>query len=100
MPMFEGGRLASADDAGANMPTAGTLSNFYVHTAAVGSGWVFTVYKNGTATAVLCTIASGAQDCNSGALSVSFVAGDKIAVGMTKNAGGAGGSAARWTATY
>ena len=98
--MADGYRGATFDAAAATMPTAGTLANFYVHTTSVASGWTFQVYKNGLPTPVQCTILTGAQDCTGGALSVSFVAGEKVAVVTIKNAGAVGGSAARWTATY
>jgi hypothetical protein len=99
MSMFDAVQSTVFDDVANNMPAAGTVSNFYVHMANTGTGWTYTVYKNGAPTIVQCTITVG-QDCTAGALSVAFAPGDKIAILETKGTGAAGASDARWSATY
>jgi len=60
---------------------AGELANLYVTGLTSGvaaNANVFTVYKNGTATAITCTIAIGAKTCNDTTHGVATVAGDYI----------------------
>jgi hypothetical protein len=68
--------------------TAGELANLRIHGSAVAANAnVFTVYKNGTATAITCTVAIAAQTCSDNTHSVATVNGDYIqiqdAVGST-----------------
>jgi hypothetical protein len=68
--------------------TAGTLSNFQVKVqlAASASGSViFTVYKNGSPTAVTCSITGlTATTCSDSTRTVAFNPGDTLAVAITK----------------
>ena len=62
-------------------PTSGELSDLYVTgltSAVAANANVFAVYKNGTATAITCTIAIAAKTCTDTTHSVSVVAGDYI----------------------
>jgi hypothetical protein len=56
----------SAGEAASPVPVAGTLSHFSVHTGTLVSGGsvVLTVLKNGVATQLTCTIASGSSSCS------------------------------------
>jgi hypothetical protein len=68
--------------------TPGELANFRVRGSAVAANAnVFTVYKNGVATAITCTVAIAAQTCSDNTHSVATTAGDYIqiqdAVGST-----------------
>jgi hypothetical protein len=60
----------------------GELANLYVNSSAAVTGGtskdVLTVYKNGTATAVTCTIAAAATSCSDITNGVATVAGDYI----------------------
>jgi hypothetical protein len=66
-------------------PTAGTVSNLqvYVTTApGIGTSWTLTVNKNGSATALTCSIAGVATSCTDASL-VTIVAGDKLDLDVT-----------------
>ena len=68
--------------------TAGELANLQIHGSAVAANAnVFTVYKNGAATAITCTVAIAAQTCSDSTHGVAVVPGDYIqiqdAVGST-----------------
>jgi hypothetical protein len=82
------------------LPVGGTLSAFGARLDALAGGNVtFTVYKNGAATAVTCTIAYPDKKCPPAAGTVSFVAGDAVAVKIVNSSGGALNNV-RWTALY
>ena len=71
------------------MPRACTLRNFRVrhnNPAGNGNNIVYTVRKNGVATAVTCTLASTANDGSDLTNSVAFAAGDLIDIEVTKAA--------------
>jgi hypothetical protein len=77
---------AAADSTLANreqvMPTAGTLNALYVETSGTpsnGDGFLFKVYKNGSATSLACDIYDTDRVC-SNTNSVSFSAGDRVAL--------------------
>ena len=78
----------SAAAAGSPIPAAGTLSLFRARlTSAAAGNVVFTVFVNGAATAVSCTIAAAQTTCADGADTVALAAGDTIAVGITNGSG-------------
>jgi hypothetical protein len=68
------------------MPKAGTIKNLNVgaSTAPSGSGgtrsYIFTIFKNGVATTMTTTIASGATTSNTSSNPVTFSAGDTISL--------------------
>ena len=69
--------------AGALMTSAGTVKNFYVNEGAThksGTSLTWTVYKNNVATALTCTVASGATTCNDVSHSFAAAAGDYLTV--------------------
>jgi hypothetical protein len=79
---------AAPGDAASDIPAAGTLSAFRGHLTASTTGSVtFTLYVNGAATAVACTIAPATTGCADGTHTVVLAAGDVIAVRITKSAG-------------
>jgi hypothetical protein len=66
-------------------PHSGTVSNLqvYITTAPGGGGsWTLTVDKNGTATALQCSISGAGTTCSDSSL-VTIVAGDKIDLDVT-----------------
>jgi len=72
---------AAPADADSPLPVGGTLGNLRVHvTASSADPASATVYVNGTATAVTCTIASGDTDCPETMSTVPVVAGDLVTV--------------------
>jgi hypothetical protein len=77
-------------------PRAGTLTNLLVlmdNVASAGTGMKFTVYKNGVATALTCTIAAGGTTASDNTHTVAVAAGDLIGVrddgGTSTNISGA-----------
>lgn len=65
------------------MTSAGTVKNFYVNEGAThksGTSLTWTVYKNNVATALTCTVASGATTCNDVSHSFAAAAGDYLTV--------------------
>ena len=70
------------------VPRAGTLQKFYIHHNTAngnGNGVTYTVIKNGVATAITVTLASGAIGTGSDTVNtVAVVAGDLIAIQVTK----------------
>ncbi len=90
------------------MPVAGTLSNFYVRInegpdnggGANGDAYTFTVRKNGAdETSLECTITEAAVDCSDNTGSVSFAAGDRIAI-KSQAANAPAPRFMHWTAKY
>lgn len=79
----------SGSTQGPRMPSPGTLQNLFVvaTTGGVnGSSGVFTVAKNGSLTAVTCTLGTGTT-CSDTVHSVAVVAGDRITVQFSTQGG-------------
>ena len=70
------------------MQAGGTLSHFQVRlqlAVGVGGSITFTVYKNGAATAVTCTVSGvTAKSCSDLTHTVAFSPGDTVAVGAAQ----------------
>ena len=67
---------------------AGTLSEFHGRlTSPAADTVVFTLYVNGAATGVTCSIAGGSSACTDSANTAALAAGDTVAVGITKAVG-------------
>jgi len=100
MGMFQSGFSLTEGPSQTPMPRAGTVSNFFVRLDATiaAQGFVFTVDKNGVATTITCTVATGTQACSDTTHSVSFVQGDLISVHANKNGGSPTPLPAHWTA--
>jgi hypothetical protein len=98
--MFESGFSTTETVVQTSMPRAGTLSNFFVKLEGTpgGTGFVYTVDKNGGATSITCTVAAAGTTCSDTTHSVSFVQGDLISVHANKNGGNTTAQAAHWTA--
>ena len=74
--------------AGSQTPAAGTISGFRGHLTSSAAGTVvFTLFVNGVATSVSCSIAAGSATCLDGTHTVTVAAGDTIAVGITNSSG-------------
>ena len=80
---------STAAEAASPVAVAGPLTDFSAHagSAVGGSGVTLTVLKNGSATSVTCTIASGASSCTDSTHSVSFTTTDTIAVQIQNSTG-------------
>lgn len=74
-------------DVGFIIPVAGTISNLYVLSGAVGAGskHAYTVYKNGVATTLTCTTGLNGGAANDTTHSFTVVAGDVISVRVDRN---------------
>ena len=73
----------------------GTLGNLYVQISAapgLGTSRAFTVWINGVATLLTCTVTGAATTANNTATSVSVTAGDRISVAMQNSTPGPGTS--------
>jgi hypothetical protein len=78
----------SVADAGSPVPAAGTLSGFRARlTAGAAGNVVFTLFVNGAATSVTCTVPAVQTTCADGAHTVALAAGDTVAVGVTNASG-------------
>ncbi len=74
--------------AGSQTPAAGTISGFRGHLTSSAAGTVvFTLFLNGAATSVSCSIAAGSATCLDGTHTVTVTAGDTIAVEITNASG-------------
>ena len=75
------------------LTSARTLSRLRVSTEAnVTKNVTFTIYQNGSATALTCTIASGTASASDLTHSVAFAQGDTVALQATNTAGSPGGT--------
>jgi hypothetical protein len=68
------------------LPTNGTIRNLYASKASGGANVTFTLYKNGSATDVRCSIISGDTSCFDLANNATFVTGDTMAIGVNLSA--------------
>ena len=91
--------FATAPEAASPLTVVGTLSGFSAHAgSAVGTGGVtLTVFADGSATTVTCTIPSGSLSCTDSTHTASFSAGDTIEVRI-QNPTGAFVRNVAWTA--
>ena len=101
MGMFQAGTSTTEAHFEQNVPFAGTLTNLYVRAEGTvgGTSVVYTVRKNGSATAVTCTMTSAQSTCSDTANSVAFAAGDLISIGSAKT-GATTPQVTRWTAQF
>ena len=74
--------------AGSQTPAAGTISGFRGHLTSPAAGTVvLTLFVNGAATGVTCSIPAGSAVCLDGTHTAAVSAGDTIAVGITNASG-------------
>jgi hypothetical protein len=86
--------------AATSMFVAGTLSNFTVHlSVAVTKARTFVVSKNGTNTAITCTIAAAATTCTDSTHTAAFAASDTILV-TASYSGSNNATNPTWSGTY
>ena len=102
-PMFDGDvsqPFTTAQDQ--VLPIGGTLSNFHVrlHRTTAGDFWSFTVLKNSVDTSVSCTGLGSTASCSDTTNSISFAAGDRIAIKITQLVANAPGNRMQWTAQF
>jgi len=84
-----GRQEADVDDAGTPLAIGGTIGDLQVRQTVVGADPVSaTIYVNGTATGVACTIAAAATTCSDTANTEAVVAGDLVTIEV--NAGDLG----------
>lgn len=85
--MWGGGAWSSTESTHSMlMPTSGTIDKLYVilnNTPGGAATYTFTVYKNGSPTAVTCTVASAATTASDLSNSITFSSGDTISVAST-----------------
>ncbi len=100
--MFHGFRGTAHGDVESRVGAAGALTAFSaaITTAPPTGSWAFTLFKNGAAQAMTCSITGANTSCLDAASCVDLTTGDEIAVevvptGATANAGGP-----RWTAVF
>jgi hypothetical protein len=79
---------SSASDAGSPISVSATLTGFRARLSAAASGSVvFTLFVNGSATSVTCTIPSGQTTCSDTTHTVGLVPGNAVAVSITNSSG-------------
>jgi hypothetical protein len=85
MPIFGSGSTTTPDHASTTMPTSGTMDNMYIELSGAptaGKSYAFTLYKNGAATSITCTISDTNENCTDLSATTghtaSFGAGDSI----------------------
>ena len=74
--------------AASTMPVAGTLGELSVRLTHSAGVVTITLYKNGVATPLTCSIAAGSSTCSAGAASVAVAVGDTVAIGIDKPGAG------------
>jgi hypothetical protein len=81
--------FTTAGAAASPVPIAGTLGHFSVHVGSsiAGSGVTLTVLKNGAATSITCTVASGGSACSDAPHTVALTTSDTIAVKIDNGTG-------------
>ena len=86
------------------VPMDGTLSMLEggINGSTTGTDYTFTVYKNGTPTAITCTVSSGSVTCTDLSNSVQFCTGDRIAVNYVGDDDGTNSDnrVGRWIALF
>lgn len=83
----------------APVPVAGTFDRLYVEltgSPGVGTGYTFTVLKNGVATALVCSVTGTNTTCNDTVDTVSVVADDLLAMQLSIQSGTPTARIARW----
>jgi len=102
VPMFNAGVSNAEGEVQQFLPTAGTVSNFYVilnTDPGNGKSYTFVVRKNGADTPVTCTISDTDTTGSDLTNSVSFAAGDYISI-MVTPASRPTARSMRWTAEF
>ena len=79
---------STAGGAASTMPVAGTLGELSVRLTHSAGVVTITLYKNGVATPLTCSIAAGSSTCSAGAASVAVAVGDTVAIGIDKPGAG------------
>ncbi len=89
IPLASSFRGSSYDLAASRVSLSGTLNLFAaaIPDATTETNYVFTVYKNGVATGLTCTVNQGSTSCSDLANCVEFTAGDTMAVLFKGNSG-------------
>ena len=102
-PLYMGGASIGTDFWGVATPIpAGTVSNLRVSAGFSGTSYTITVYKNGVAGPVTCTIGSTINQfvntCSDTVNTMAFDAGDRFAVEVVDNGSGCDGGT--WSLTH
>lgn len=89
IPLASSYRGTSFDFSASRVPLSGTISLFgaAIPNATTETNYVFTVYKNGVATGLTCTVSQGSTSCSDLSNCVQFNAGDNMAVLYKGNSG-------------
>lgn len=80
-------------------PTSGTIDKLYVElagTPGVGTGYTFTVWKNGATTNITCDVTGTGTTCNDTTHSTSVAADDTLAIQFSVQSGTPTARVARW----
>jgi hypothetical protein len=105
VPMFDSLMADDEHEAANHMAFGGTVSNFRVKIdiAPTAKTRTFTVVKNGSVTAVTCTVVVASTTCADTSNSVAFAAGDTISIQSTigvEVGTSPPATAMRWSAQY
>ncbi|MFQ5528151.1 MAG: hypothetical protein ACE5GX_18090 [Thermoanaerobaculia bacterium] len=100
--MFHGFRSTAYAEVKSRVGAAGTLTAFSgAITAAPPTGsWSFTVFKNGVAQTMACSISGASTSCVDATSCIDLAAGDEIAVEVVPSGASANAGGPRWTAVF
>jgi len=98
--MFHGFRGTAYDEVKSRVDVSGTLTSFSgaITSAPPAGSWAFTLFKNGAAQAITCSISGVDTGCLDATGCVDVIAGDEIAVQVVPTSASANAGGPRWTA--
>lgn len=100
--MFHGFRGTTYDEVKSRVGVAGSLTGFSaaITTAPPTGSWTFTLFKNGVAESVACTITGASTGCLDATGCLELTAGDEIAVQVVPAGASANAGGPRWAAVF
>jgi hypothetical protein len=100
--MFHGYRGTAYGEVESRVGAAGALTSFAasITTAPPTGSWNFTLFKNGAAQGMTCSISGANTGCLDAAGCVDLAAGDEIAVQVVPTGASANAGGPRWTAVF
>ncbi len=100
--LFHGYRGTTYTEVRSRVGTAGTLTAFSaaITTAPPTGSWAFTLFKNGVAQTMTCSITGANTSCLDAASCTELAAGDEVAVQVVPTGASANAGGPRWTGVF